>query len=474
MALANKPNVWEMSSEDVLSVIFMDENAWRTAYIRYGLRAAHFPTVKQKALYTALVELRKAGSSLSDTAILEQCGSVVSLHDIGILANLYDDLRLQTFDESVKRVREYGLTALLKTHLAQASTALASGEKRKAVSDSLLTTLTTLETAVEIPRVTASEVGKDLAAILGNAPEAPLWTGITWMDDAIGGIGRAKLWGMVAPYKSRKTFTSLNVLVGMVMSAHLNKRPIPSLAFMSAEMTVEELGMNIVSMLAVARLYAQGFANGKDDRQIPLTYITGESLIRFGSAYRKWHTRKVEAIDWGLRIFCEVFESHVRFYDKSVKRGGLVTYEALKDAMEADCEIYRGDFYIIDHLQNLSTGQARDDDYARAMMGSQQLQTFVKSTGASAMCLAQQNEETVRGGSQKSYSPGVKGGGALSAAVDYLIECLYKRDNMPDTELRLTLKLGRNVGNGSETVEIHPASGLILDNTWLKKLGEAS
>lgn len=470
----HKPNVWEMSGDDVLSVIFMDSAAWRVAYIRYGLRPIHFSTPKQKALYSTLVELRKADTALSDTAILDHCGSVVSLHDIGILANLYDDLRSRTFEDSVSRVREHGLTSLLKAHLAHAQKRLADGERRKAVSGELLTTLTTLESAVEIPRVTAAEVSTDLDAIFNATPEPPLWTGVSWLDDTIGGVGTSKLWGMVAPYKSRKTYTALNVLVGMVMAAHLNKRRIPSLAFMSAEMTTEELGMNVVAMLAVARLHAQGFAQLKDDRDIPLTYITGENLLRFGSSYRKWHTRKVEAVDWARRIFREVFQAHVRFYDKSLKRGGLTTYTALKDRMDADKEIYNGDFYIIDHLQNLSTGQQRDDDYARAMVGSQQLQTFVKSTGASAMCLAQQNEATVSSTSQKSYSPGVKGGGALSSAVDYLIEGLYKRDNMPDTQLKLTLKLGRSVGNGSETVEIHPPSGLILDNTWMKKLGDNS
>jgi len=57
-------------------------------------------------------------------------------------------------------------------------------------------------------------------------------------------------------------------------------------------------------------------------------------------------------------------------------------------------------------------------------------------------------------------SPGVKGGGDLPAASDYLFMTRYKQT--APTELGVFMWLSRFAGSGKVAFEINPYSGLIL------------
>lgn len=467
----NQQDIWQMAGDDVLAVMLADETAWHAVTIIGGLQAAHFATPVQRQMYSAIVQLRRAGKPTDDIALLELSGGVFGMTELATTINLCDPFNRAALQDNIARVREHGQCNLLASYLQAAQKKLTEGATSRATVEYLLQIASHLQSGGAL-QVDAVALSNELDELLSKPGEPGLQSGIKWLDDTVGGLGVGKLWAIGAPYKGRKTSTALNILVGTLMDAYVNQRPMPSVAFFSSEMTAPELSLQIISMLAAGHLAHSGLLHTLPEKgKIPLGYVTGSALDRAGSGYKQWHTRKVQAIDWARSIFRSVFGKHLRIYDRRVKSGALATFADLSDKMRIDLELHKPALMLVDYVQNFSTGTLKDDDYTRTSVGSRQLQDFAKMHGVTVIALAQQNEEGVQGG--KSYSPRIKGGGALASAVDYLILNTYKRDDVtaPD-QLGLDLKMSRSSANGQTVVNIHPPSGLILDNTWVKGLSK--
>lgn len=463
------PTPWELASDDVISVILKKPTAWEIAYLQYGLRPEHMPTVKQRRMYEAACALVKAGKPLSDALILEHAGSAVTLSDIGIWLNMFDEYRYEVFEHNIELVKEKGLSARLPIILDKGKE-MARSQSRTEVMRYVITELSGLGHETNVQGETARELSTELDSLFETAPTTVFRTGLTWFDETAGGIAPAKFWGLAAPYKSRKTTVALNLMVSMIMFAHQKRAKMPSIAFMSGEMPRTALATNLIAMLAAAYVHDLKMEGRREkEKQPTLDYITGEMLLLAGQTYKRWPSLKVKAIEWARETFRSVFAKHVRIYDKSDKGGGITDYDALENAIYRDIALYGTDLIIVDYLQNFTApgekGSADKADFIRNTYGSELFQEIVTSKGVSMFVLAQKNEASV-GSSKKNYSPGIKGGNKFSSAVDYLVESFYHQNGAPDTELNLVMKLGRSIGTGETSVQIHPSSGLILDNSW--------
>lgn len=469
VAAAKVPSPWEMASDDILSVLWHVPGAWEVAYLQYGLRGQHMPTAKQARMYEAICSLLREGKPLSDALVLDYAGAVVTLNDCAIMVNLYDEFRNDAFVHNVQLVKEKGLNARVPSILAKGME-MAKSQPRNEVTRFVMDELGGLGHDGNVQGETARELSTELDSLFETAPTTVFRTGLTWFDETAGGIAPAKFWGLAAPYKSRKTTVALNLTVSMIMFAHQKRAKMPSIAFMSGEMPRTALATNLIAMLAAAYVHDLRMEGRREKENQPtLDYITGEMLLLAGQTYKRWPSLKVKAIEWARETFRSVFAKHVRIYDKSDKGGGITDYDALEGAIYRDIALYGTDLIIVDYLQNFTApgekGSADKADFIRNTYGSQLFQEIVTSKGVSMFVLAQKNEASV-GSSKKNYSPGIKGGNKFSSAVDYLVESFYHQNGAPDTELNLVMKLGRSIGTGETSVQIHPSSGLILDNSW--------
>lgn len=462
-------NLYEIASDDILSIAFTVPDAWETAYIRHGLRPAHLALPKHQRAFQAIVELRQERKPLDDVLILAKCGSAVTPEDLGRWAEASDKLLAQSFTDKIALVKEYGLTRGTHQLLQVAGQQLTEGKPRKQVAANLITTLSHLETSGgNTQDATATAQADELDKLFGSPPPPALWTGLEWFDRSFGGIGKAQFWGLAAPYKSRKTTTLVNLTVGAIMGAHANQKPMPSLAFMSGEMLSYEISAWIIAMLTAAILVKSGDCNTPvPGKNITYGTVSGDMLIRSGYNYRHWNPRTAEAIDTARKAFREIFSQHLRIYDKRRDHGAILTFDDVKTAFLKDKFLYQTELCLVDYLQTFSTGEGQDEEYHRARKGSQFFVDLVKTEGVSFFVAAQQNEAGVK--DSTGYSPQVSGGGAFAKAIEYLIENWYKRDGMPDNQLLWRLKLGRHSGNSETTVDIHPPTGLVLNNTWVKE-----
>jgi hypothetical protein len=458
---------WIDAADDALSVMLDDSTAWESAYIKRGLRPAHMPSEKHKALLEAITDIRRAGKPIHDTTLREGRESRIPLEWLVEVRCLIDAPRRAAFDDNVSIVYRHGMDAGLNGLLDLAQKQVNRDGYQKVISQ-LLSILPSLGADSSIQRETARETGEDFERHMATEPPPLVLTGIPWIDELTHGLGHGKFWWMVAPYKGRKTTVMLNIALGIIMSClDASKQP-PSAAIMSGEMLRREIVAQCVAMLAIVYLLRQGRYNDVDDKGKPLNLIYGELLLKAGVNYRKWHPVRVAAVNWGIEQWKRM-DKCLRVYDRTDKGGRLHTFNDLQNAITRDMYLHGGRFFFVDYLQVFSTGERADDDYDRNKLGSYLLQDIVKGKGATIFLTAQQNEQTIREG--YTYSPGVKGGGAAAQTAEYLMTAHYKTGDLPKdgSQIQLQMHLGRFVpSTENDPLEIHPPSGLLLQNTWIR------
>jgi replicative DNA helicase len=465
---------WEMAADDVLSVMLNDESGRNRILYEYGVKPAHMPTAQHRLTFEAITDCMRANDPINDVSIIERTGPAVNVVWLATVKLLFDDMRLIAIPYSAKRLIEHGTNAGVRRILKMADEELAKGKSHDNVTPRLMTALTAINTAKEVTGETADVNAADFMDFMDSEPPSLPLTGLPWLDALTGGVNRGHMWWIAAPYKSRKSTVMLNIALGLMMTWFTRGcagEP-PSISIASGEMTRRRVIAQLVAMMAVAYVrrrnwWQERFTAGSTS--YPLHMISADSLMKAQKNYRQWDTRRVEAVDYGVRQYAQ-FSKALRIYD-SQTGGGLGSFEALMTTMRRDIHLYKTNVFFVDYLQLFAPGGMKLFEFMSG--ASLQLQRFAQANNVTVIGLVQQNEETIRSGS--SYSAGVKGGGDAAATADYLITSLYRAGDFvdDDTKLQLTMKLSRHSTGGGDTQhvhDIHPASGLLLASDWIGRL----
>lgn len=117
---------------------------------------------------------------------------------------------------------------------------------------------------------------------------------------------------------------------------------------------------------------------------------------------------------------------------------------------------------VVDYSQLLKFPNA-EGSFEQSEASAEWMKGVAFDLNIHALMLAQLSEQGVKG--DDSYSPKVKGGGAIPAATDYLLATRY--DEGEARRLNVKLKLARgNTQGGTEKFVIHPDSGLLEQTEW--------
>jgi hypothetical protein len=262
--------------------------------------------------------------------------------------------------------------------------------------------------------------------------------------------------GIVAPYKMRKSTLKRNIVLNIVEDGG-------SGAICMYESNRTMVYAQFISMLAVRWLHKQGQYEAVDTFGRPVRWINGKDLVRVGNGYKKWFPLKAEAVNEGIKAF-KALNDRLRVYDKSKDGGALASLSSLQRVLMRDKNRYGTDIAAVDHLLLIDEPGT---DYEVMSKSARFLETFARREKTALLLLAQMNEASIKENGQ-GHSPGVKGGGDLAAAVDYMFTVSYK-----DTEegvkasdlMTVTMRLSR-YGDGGANVKsdlrIDPSSGWIL------------
>lgn len=459
---AKAPTAYEIASDDLLSVMALNEDEYTRIRFEYGLTEKMFPMGWHREMAAAVYALRESGQPVHDSLIKERCPNA-PLNWILQVLTLYDETRTNgVAKENARLVKNEGLRLGTLRLLEIAKEQLESGKSRETVSDNLINLLSSIGSGGLVQNVRASEH----AALNRKARELPRnnaspLTGLQWWDESQIRYEAGQIWWIAGAYKSRKTTLAFNLALAAALDGQ-------SVGILSKEMGQDRVQSIIEAMLAVGHLGQNGLIGKtyqQNGHEIQFDWISGKWIRNIGLGYKHGHPMRVQALEWAFETYQNL---PLRVYDASPERGGLSDMASIQRVISRDMQHDKGTIFFVDFFQLFA-----DSSYEEIANLAKQLQAFASKKKITLVMLAQRNEDSIKGG--ESYSAGIKGGGDASATADYLFITRYKEseeDGLADNFLDLQIKHAREDAAGSKLrrkLKIHPQSGLIYDFNWLSK-----
>lgn len=479
---------YEIAADDLVAVLYHNKAAYHDIRFKHQLLPKLMPDGNHQLFTEAVYWLYEHNKPIHDTTIIERAPSI-SPQWLAERVTLYDDTRLgQVIGENCNIVRDEGLHRGTQRLLQIAHSQLQEkgAAKRPEIIGRLVNLLSTIGTEAKAEAVLASEHGrlnrlKDANSVDGIRTQIPC------IDDWTHGYERAHIWWIGGAYKGRKTTLLLNMFLAIAM--YLLRNPDEDIdispAFLSREMLQGRVQRQIESMLAIAYIYKKGLYgktyNNTNGYEVHYNWIDHSLIKRLNRsyghlegeaqlhAYQSWlGDERGYAVYWAQRIYDKLT---FRIYDSTPEHGNLSDYYSVDTAINMDMVNHGGNWFGIDYLQLIDA--PGDNLFSKVNFMAQQLQQKAQRKNITIIVLAQLNEDTIKNG--ESYSPGVKGGGDPAQTADYFLRTRYNDDQATsdETQLSVQMKLSRHGAGGNgvrEILEIHPASGLILNQDWIQEL----
>lgn len=451
-----KTTAWQMAADDVGSVVLSDNAHYERARFVAGIRDTDFPPGNWRGVWRAICSLKDTNTPLHDTFLIEHCPGL----EISWLAQrmaLADELRKGVvFDENVKLLKRRGAEYAVYEAMRISQEELRAEKTDIEAAVSRVLEAAALGNRQEAGMETAEAHIKEFVAYL-NSPSTPApLCGIGWLDDYSNGFQLGRTWMIGGAYKQRKTTLALNIMLGILF-----RNPTASVAMLSFEMPRQSIAAALVSQIAAYHY----LKTGNSLREKAGTYLSMDNLINGKLAYKRWPGGLPGAIDYAIEIY-NILKKRMRVYDVTYEAGALSDLASLQRVMLRDKAVYGGQYFFIDHLQEI---RSPGNDYERVSAVAGTISHLSKRENVTTFTLSQLNEQTVRSSSEDEHSPGAKGGGTPAEKADYFIRVRY----LPDTpdQLAVKMQLSRYGAMGNDTkalLPIHPASGLLIDNQWGK------
>lgn len=296
---------------------------------------------------------------------------------------------------------------------------------------------------------TAAALGADLEAELNKAVDTALLvpTGLGRLDEWTWEFRRQKVTVLGAAYKQRKTTLLRNIVL-----AAASRGSGVSVGMLESDR--RSFVADCVAMIADQLLAENVIPGGVEDK------LCGEWLLNTRAWKYKGHVYK--AIQRALDIWKGL---PITVYDRD-DVGYSPDPWMLRAKWRRDVLTRGVKLCAVDYAQLLNFG-AGMTSFDQAEASADWAKAVAHDLKVHLVVLGQLNEEGVSGST--SYSPKVKGGGALPAAGDQMLKTEYDAEDTPK-RLTVRLKLARNSRMGQkEQFVIRPASGLITELEYGKQ-----
>jgi replicative DNA helicase len=285
------------------------------------------------------------------------------------------------------------------------------------------------------PSVTAVGEALDEEIKLYESGATGVTTGMDWLDDKTLGILPGTVWVVSAPYKGRKTSLARNMALAALKSQQ-------SVDWYALEGNRTGTYAGFLAMLATDRLIAWG----KPDE-----CFLSETFILRGMRSEA----QADAIAEARR---ELDGFKLRIYDGKDK---VHSADAVASKVKRNAMLFGTSLFVVDYVQLMGAGKL----FERMEEAAHVLPQTIQQTGVAGILLTQLNEATIYSENDDetedaNYSPGVKGGGDIPAAADFLLKTRY-RSREPNV-IKVRLKLARHAQPGWALHQINPQSGRIL------------
>lgn len=266
----------------------------------------------------------------------------------------------------------------------------------------------------------------------------PVSSGLTWVDQMLrGGLRPSNVIGVMGKYKDGKTTLIRHAVLRLALSG-------THVTYFTYDGTRRMFLDSLTAMLATARLRTQ---------QIPEIYWT---LDLFNIAPPEQGepdhltADQRDAVRWAENKSDQL---KIHIYDGT---DDIHEVGSIMDVMRRNIEKQASKVMVVDFIQKVSDPTKRTSfESFESVVG--QLQRFTVSKPIISVWATQRNE-SANNNSLGGDGAGVKGGGSLPAAIDFLFH--PQRDG---GMMRVNAALAKYNGNGYMDYMINPSSGLILN-----------
>ena len=424
--------LWGTLARKVLASILVDDGAIFAVHDILGTRPAYFPPT-ERPIFEAVLQCLATNTPPTTEAVSAKVNGAAGY--VATIASQFNDDDNRRLVYNAEQLRDLGALIELKT-LGRELVDLGQVADLRQEVDAVSTRLGEIMSGASSRDASGPAVSK---LAWGNMQKQTdcIPTGFKWFDDLTGGLWPGMLYIISAAYKMGKTTTMRNAVM---KSGSLN---IPVGVF-CAEGSRETFAMDCQAMLATEILLDAGY-RGDDLR------IDSLSIRRFYWEQGVFKKHELDAINQAREIF-DMYPIYL--WDTRDGINSLATFKYLvkKGRVQYGCKSFWYDY----------AGRFNNSGsiYERMSEVSNVVQDTAQGENTALCILAQKNEEQIKHG-KGSYSPGVKGGGDLPAAADFLLE--PEIDQELKTMMKLTLKFSRHTRTGDYCHFIIPASGMIAD-----------
>ena len=422
--------VWETLANKVIAVCLTDQAAVSEIIAEVGSEKELFPG-QQSDIWEAITGLFFDGDLPTVEAVAAKMGGEVEPGLIKLIQRQYtreDDENLiyntkELFKLSqVAKIRKLGRMLSTVTQYDTMINKLGSTQREV---DHVLT-------AKNARTRTTTELMAGIDHLIDRNGQG-IKTGMSFFDKLAGGSWIGMNYWIGGAYKSGKSTLMRNI----ALTALLNEQPVEIYA---AENGAEIVALQFIVMLAILQMRKRGIT---DLPKLSVKAVLQNYAMFNRSSMTAYQEAKV------------IFESlPLEIYDTSDGIRHLPVMRAKVKKAKNDRGVQ---LFLADHSL-LFGAETKGNTYERAARVAETVQGLAVDEKISFWMCAQKNEESIKHG-QKSYSPGLKGGGDAPAAADFVFIPKIDKDS-PMLEVELKLSRWTELDNGSHL--IHRGSGLIL------------
>ena len=258
-------------------------------------------------------------------------------------------------------------------------------------------------------------------------------TGMKFFDDMTGGSWVGMNYWIGGAYKSGKSTLMRNI----ALTALLTKQPVEIYA---AESGAEVVALQFIVMLAILRMRESGI--------MELPNLSAQGVLQNYAYFRQ---NEMIAFQEAKIIFEDM---PIAIYDTSdgIRKLSNMAAKVKRAKNDRGCRLFFADHSL------LFGSEIKGNTYERVSEVARTVQDLAVDEKIAFWMLSQKNEDSIR--NTNTASAGLKGGGDPAAAADYIFN--PKIDSEAGNILEIRLSFSRHTRTKTESVIVHPSSGLIL------------
>lgn len=426
-------DLWQTLSRKIQASVLVDDGAILAIQDILGKHAEWF-TPKERIIWRGIQACIEANIPPTVEAVTQRTNGGLPSGYIQTIANQFNDDDNRRLIYLAEQLRDVGVLAAIREQgrtLAELDDPEGATERASRVTTELGGLLAERSNRSADAVAVSDAAWADVNHIGGTGVP----TGIKWLDELTGGMWAGHNWWVVAPYKSGKSTIVRNIVLSAASAGH------PTGMF-CAEGSREMFALDCQAMLATELLIERGY-QGK-------LRLSGMFIRRVYWKQGILNHHELDAIHDAKDIWEKL---PILIWDTRDGIRDLVTLRYLVKMAKLKTQ---ASIFWADYSQLFGTGKTI---YDRQSHTSLAIQDIAQDENVLFGMVAQQNEEHIKFGN-KSWSPGVKGGGDAAAAADVLL--IPKIDPEQPDYLHLVLKLSRHTGMGGDGLhKIIRSCGLI-------------